>query len=116
MQLPALWLAEGGWLPVGDAASLGVGLKPFTILYEPVPALLELLRTTILCKALRVSGLFSFAQLLVNSSAFLKQSRDTLTSSCSNKFPHPQAATSIPVSLVVGSGIKYNYNGIKYDL
>ena len=57
VQLIALRLVGGGRVPVGDAAGLGVGLIAFTILYEPVPALLELLRTSILCKALGMPGL-----------------------------------------------------------
>ena len=51
VELSTLLLAGGGWLPVSDAPCLGVGLKPFTILQEPVPALLELLRTSALREA-----------------------------------------------------------------
>ena len=112
VELATLPLAGGGWLPISDAPCLGVGLKPLTILQEPVPALLELLWTSPLREAF-CTHCCVFIDLPQKNplSRSLCSSLITL-SDCSYRKPHPLAATSTPVSAVPGAGIKNDHSGL----
>ena len=112
VELATLLLAGGGWLPVSDTPCLGVGFKPFTILQEPVPALLELLWTSALCEAFCTHCCVFMALPQKNPLITSLYSSLLTLSDCSYRKPHPLAATSTPVSAVLGAGIKNYQNGL----